>query len=238
MYLVVYLPSCQRNNPRTQLSDIYPYDIPSNLLFEKYNTPVANIPGLRHPRVQWPVWWLHGLPHTVNRPCGAVVTWCFMHGPPLRFYQGNALVKQACRPQNMFCRSVPCTRKQGHSTGPKEPHLQKSSVGLKRTWCRQPDSSTPSRWTSRSNPGMLKKMSVYILYLFFLLYGWPLSCWRFCQCDYVDFKYKTKGGKKTMLESWDIEVQDVRVVGCQYWGSFILENTRKSTLHMYVKSAT
>ena len=188
MYLVVYLPSCQRNNPRTQLSDIYPYDIPSNLLFEKYNTPVANIPGLRRPRVQWPVWWLHGLPHTVNRPCGAVVTWCFMHGPPLRFYQSNALVKQACRPQNMFCRSVPCTRKQGHSTGPKEPHLQKSSVGLKRTWCRQPDSSTPSRWTSRSNPGMLKKMSVYILYLFFLLYGWPLSCWRFCQCDYVDFK--------------------------------------------------
>jgi len=39
---------------------------------------------------------------------------------------------------------APYTRKRGHSTGPKDPRLQKSSGAVKRIWCRQPASSVPS----------------------------------------------------------------------------------------------
>ena len=47
-----------------------------------------------------------------------------------------------------------CTRKHEHSTVPKEPRLQKSSVAPTRpTGCRQPNSSIPSSQTSENNPG-------------------------------------------------------------------------------------
>ena len=44
-------------------------------------------------------------------------------------------------------------RKQGHSTGPKDPRLQKSFGVPKRTCCRQPGSSIPSCYTSEDSPG-------------------------------------------------------------------------------------
>ena len=41
------------------------------------------------------------------------------------------------------------------SISPKESCLQKSSGAPRRTWCRQPTSSTPSSYVSEDSPGML-----------------------------------------------------------------------------------
>ena len=54
------------------------------------------------------------------------------------------------KPQSMFCSSAPYTKKHGHSTGPKEPRLQKSPGVSKRTCCRQPTSSIPLSYNLRT----------------------------------------------------------------------------------------
>ena len=52
-------------------------------------------------------------------------------------------VTQVHKTHSIFCSPAPYARKHGHSTGPEEPRLQKSSGVLKRTWYRQPTSSRP-----------------------------------------------------------------------------------------------
>ena len=78
---------------------------------------------------------------------------CSLQFCPVQLLQGSfsALYKEAF---------LSCTRKHEHSTVPKEPCLQKSSVAPTRpTGCRQPNSSIPSSQTSENNPGTPWKKS-------------------------------------------------------------------------------
>ena len=52
-------------------------------------------------------------------------------------------VTQVHKTHSIFSSPAPYARKHGHSTGPEEPRLQKSSGVLKRTWYTQPTSSRP-----------------------------------------------------------------------------------------------
>ena len=53
------------------------------------------------------------------------------------------------RPTNPRTCSAALYKKQGHSTGPKEPRVQKSSGTPRGTWCRQPRVSTPPSYRSK-----------------------------------------------------------------------------------------
>ena len=72
----------------------------------------------------------------------------------LPMWDRHTMRRACCADLRLLC----CyTRKQGHSTIPKEPGLQKSSRGLKRNWYWQPASSMPSCYLSADNSGTLKK---------------------------------------------------------------------------------
>ena len=63
----------------------------------------------------------------------------------LRHTQLTVHVSQAHKLRSMLCSPAPCTRKHRHSTGPKEPGLQKGCGAQRRSWYRQPASATSSR---------------------------------------------------------------------------------------------